>query len=127
MVVGNNISAAMWIANNWPNDPIVIAETQRILRSDTLKDDVPSKAQMTMRAWAMANDDTIDSKNAIAALRLAAELEGHIGGSGVNVTVPVNLGNNVMVVKDHGTDDQWEAMLAAQQDALTNASAAKPH
>jgi hypothetical protein len=29
-----------------------------------------------------------------------------------------NIGNKVMIVKDHGTDDDWEAKLLAQQENL---------
>lgn len=128
MVVGGgaaNIGKSLWIASNWPSDPEVIRETQKLLRSVDLKEDLPSKEQAAMLAWEMANDAAADVKDRKATLELYCNIRGFIEKPGTNVTVPINIASNVMVVKDHGEDDEWERALAEQQDMLTNASASK--
>jgi thioredoxin reductase len=130
MVVGGgneNIGKALWIASNWPNDPEVIQETQKLLRSDELVDNVPSKAQAALLAWELANVTHAEIKERVGSLKLFCEIQGFIAKPGTNVNVNLPISNNVMVVKDHGDDDEWERQLAAQQDELTNASAPTTH
>jgi hypothetical protein len=76
----------------------------------------------------MLYDKAISKKDALAALSVLNSLYGWRPDSkkgDVNVAVDVKV-NNVMVVTDHGTDDQWAAKAAEQQRALAMDAANTP-
>lgn len=123
----NAANAAMSV---WPNDPgfalkqsyllpfdsVVIAELKRILDVEGEQSLLPSKSELVRdiltRAKAAACDDDYEKL-----MRLAANMMGHIEKPGTNVDVKVQV-QSVMVVKDHGTDEEWAARMAAQQQNL---------
>ena len=80
------------------------------------------KAQLARDVYQLAKHEKwIDAKDRIAAYKLYADLRGFIEkpGTTVNNNTLVDR-RSVMVVTDHGTDEEWEAKLRAQQAALTH-------
>lgn len=120
--------AALLIQRNWTNDVEVIEEKIRLVNEGLVVDekDVIKKKLidrlMTIvddpKAW---HDDVIKASKEIASISGITDENKTI----VNNNNQTFVTNKVMVVKDHGSDEAWEAKLFAQQEALT-ANAANP-
>jgi len=134
-VVGGDLARGLVMSREWPGDAEVVEYMSAELAAPTSYATVltkvhtvgfdalaPSekktyiKQQLVQQAETRANM----GKDAIAALKLLAEMEGFTGaGTTINNNTLVDQ-RKVMIVKDHGTDAEWEAKLIAQQAALTN-------
>lgn len=121
MLCPDNTGDALWYATNWANDAEVLAELNK-LRSDGKNiQSIASKHDLARFYWDMANDTRIEAKDRIA----AAEKYGAVSGihdPKANNTTNINIDNapRVMVVKDHGSDDAWQAKIERQQRELVN-------
>lgn len=119
----NDTGRALQVAHEWPNDPQVKAFQQSAIDSEGEITFLPSKADLARALWSLANRDDIhpevrDSK--VKALRTYADVRGFVEKPAVSVqnNVQNNLTHNVMVVRVHGTDDEWENKLRRQQQRL---------
>lgn len=117
---GNQI-AAMAISHHWANS----YQLEKLIRG--LKNDprairkIATKFDVAMLYWSMANSMMIDAKDRINAAKEFASITGlfdsKIGsGGGTNI----NVGSAVMLVKDFGTQEDWEKSAAIQQSNLVN-------
>ena len=101
----------------WKNDPDVLAEI-RELNSKPMEETIASKIETCRLAWEMANDPDCPHKDRVAALRLYSEINEFITKQ-TKASAQVNVQTNkVMVVKDHGSDEDWERKVANQQARL---------
>lgn len=110
-------------ATQWPNDPEVLAEIENIKNNATLEEMLPNKVEAGQLAWQLANNDWLKGKERVDALRLFCEVAGHIEkgiARGKETTEP-NAIQKVMLVKDHGENEEWEQKLLEQQTRLINA------
>lgn len=100
-----------------PTDPVVLAELER------LKDDVgeaellPSKYEAARDIWDRAHANNIDNEDYERLMKLYCNVMDFIPKPGTNTNVAVTVAP-VMVVRDHGTNDEWAAKVAAQQRGL---------
>lgn len=102
-------------ATKWILDPFVKGEQLRLLTEKGEKAFLPSKEDQLKDIYMLATK-SIDEEIRLKAHRLYAEIAGNIEKPGTaNVTVAVQ---NVMVVKDHGSDDEWEQKAIKQQKIL---------
>lgn len=100
---------------NWPSDPEVVAHVQAV--RDVNKPKPPTKEDQAMAILERSKD--MEDDEYIKAQRLAAEMLGNLPKGDQGVAIHNNVINNrVMVVKDHGSDDDWEAKARAQQAKL---------
>lgn len=120
--ITDDTGLALQIAKSWVRDPVVLGEQERLLLSGGARTFLPTKEVQARRVY----DEALNTKNTtddrLKAHRLYAELMAFIEKP---TATNVNILNqqNVMVVKDHGTDDDWEKGLQKQQRILTgNAS-----
>lgn len=103
----------------WLTDPecIRLRDAYRRRSHDLPK----TKADYVARAMSVFDNAKLDPKDRLAALRLAVEIEGHVGNKGVAVTVPVTVDNRKVIVRaapvfrDEAESEQW---LASQQQQL---------
>jgi hypothetical protein len=100
------------------DDPVVVAERQRLLGSSDAKSFLPNKSKQLVDIYALATDKMQTAEDRIKAHRLYAEISGFIekpqSGAGINV-----LNQGVMIVRDHGDDSDWEEKTIQQQRTLT--------
>lgn len=110
------------LQNKWINDSVVLTEKQRLLDIEgTELAFLPSKAKAARRAWEIANNTGVETKDQLAALRLFNETLGYIEKPGMNINNNVSVtGNKVMVIKDHGGSDDWERGLRENQNKLAD-------
>ena len=127
-VFGEDTGKALYVANNWLNDAYVAEQQRNLLKEKGARAFLPSKEDYAREVWRMA----LDTRTPIEEKRKFLDLYGEVMGfkerpqqSGINVNVTQN---RVMIVKDHGTDDEWEQRAAAQQHRLANGDATDvPH
>lgn len=119
----NDTGRALRIANEWPNDPQV--QTLRASFVDAEEDGetafLPTKADAARLAWNIARDADKMTEDRLKALKLYSEIRGFIEKPQVTVNNNTqNVAMRVLVVKDHGSNDDWERTLRQQQKRLVN-------
>jgi hypothetical protein len=108
---------ALQAATLWVNDPIVLAHRHEFLEENGLRSILPTKEEQARDIYAIANNDKVDEEIRLKAHRLFAEVMGHIekptiqGGTNI-------LNQGVMIVRDYGTDDDWEQRAKQHQQTL---------
>lgn len=116
---------ALLMANKWVTDPFVVAEQKRLVEmsEDGGLDFIGTKADFAREVLDTARGAwDLDAKHKF--YKLYAEARGFIVKADTNVNVQVN-NNKVMIVKDLGTDAQWEEKARQQQQRLIDVSASK--
>lgn len=123
--VTSDTGRALIMANKWLDDPIVTAEQMRLLKGADEGDlnFIGTKADFAREILEQARTQW-DGEVKIKFYKLYAETRGFIAKPDTNVNVQVN-NNRVMVVKDMGSDDDWERKAQNQQRALIDVSASR--
>jgi len=122
-VFENDSANACKYALLWKDDPEVLAEIELLKATKSISDIVANKIEVAKCTWALANNDWTPPKSRVDALRLLAEMAGYMPDKTINknVTADVKV-NKVMLVKDHGENEDWEEKIRAQQKGLINAN-----
>lgn len=123
-VVGEDVQRAVQMSMRWVRDPVVVAHRRELVEEHGAEAFTMSKAELINKLAEIA-DDARDSKDRIAALRNIAEIRGFIEKPGTKIEV--NTAPRVMVVRDTGSNDDWERKLEEQQRVLTDAAAEVKH
>jgi len=123
--VTSDTGKALVMANKWLDDPEVIAQQQRMTKGADEGDlnFIGTKADFAREILKQARTQW-DGETKLKFYKLYAETRGFIVKEGTNVNVQVN-NNRVMVVKDMGSDDDWERKAQQQQRALIDVSASR--
>lgn len=117
---------ALLASSEWPNDPFVLEYKQRLRAEFGDAESLPSKFEFarTILEHANATDPALlfapDEK--IKAWKLFADIMGYIDKPGTTISNVIE--NHVMVVRDFGTDDEWERKGAEQQRKLIESNRA---
>jgi hypothetical protein len=109
---------ASMVAEQWPNDPYVIATRELAKEKQAAEKKPTGKVDQIKRIESKFH--LMDAAEYLKAERLIAEMSGHIEKA-APAAVNVNTGpviERVLVVKDHGDDEAWERKLASQQGQL---------
>lgn len=123
-VYGMDTGSALRAATLWVQDADVKKYQAELLAEHGIAYFLPSKDEFAKGVYDFAT--TIrDPDNRIKALRLAAEVFGYIEKPGVVVNNNVD-NRRVMIVKDHGSDSDWETKAAKQQKKLITDASASP-
>jgi hypothetical protein len=118
IVFPNDVATAMRVAGEWAHDTFVASEKLRLLDDLGPKAFLISKEDQAKDIYAIAQDEKLDVEVRLKAHRLYAEIMGNIEKPQTGVNVNVGVQSHVMVVKDHGTDDEWESKAIKQQARL---------
>ena len=110
----------------WPSDPEVLAFIAELTRVEPEQRLLPTKDQMARKIWDIATDTErkVDPRDRLHGLRLFGEVMGYIEKPGAaaaaaaQVTINNSMSNKVMVIRDFGTDEEWEAKAKEQQRKL---------
>lgn len=82
-----DVGSALWASQNWPNDPIVIAEKDLHLKTIQKPKALLDKEELAAKALDLADDPLFDAKDRIAALALYAKIAGYTDKVDINNTV----------------------------------------
>jgi hypothetical protein len=119
-VFGADTGRALYVASNWIKDPFVESEKIRLVKEKGARSFLPTKEDYARTVWELANGDRTPIEDKRHLLALYGDIMGYktqAEKAGINVNVTQN---KVMVIRDHGTDADWERQAAAQQHRLTN-------
>jgi len=116
----NSDILALRISKEWTQDPEVIAEKERLIRTLGKKHFLPSKEELAKELYKTAVEATdFDTKHKF--YKLYAETQGMIEKPVTNNNIAIqNTANRIMVIRETGSDDAWEKKLKAQQEKLAN-------
>lgn len=108
---------ALQIARAWPDDPVVQQHVEELLNTGEAKSLMPTKERMARDVYKIATGDR-DSDVRLKAHRLYAEIMGFIEKPSSPITNNI-LNQGVMIVKEAGSNEEWEQKALAHQRTLT--------
>lgn len=104
--------------NTWRNDPVVIAERLRLQNDYGERAELPTKETVMLEILALGRETSHMVSDRLKAYALYSELNNYTGRNS-GVAPQVNLfSNKVMLLRDHGSQADWEAGAKAQQANL---------
>lgn len=115
-ILGNDTMRALRVSQAWPLDLEVLAVQADLLEKFGPDEFLPTKQEVARRIYNVG-ETAADAKDKLAAYKLYAEVRGFIQKADNVNNVVVN-NNRVMVLRDFGTDEQWETKAASQQAKL---------
>lgn len=119
-VFGADNIKALECAQQWVSDTYVLSKQAELLEKLGEDSFLPNKAMLSRRVWEAAESAT-DKKEKAALFKLYAEVRGFVDKGGTNINTNVTLNQNrVMIMRDHGTDDDWERKASDQQLKLVS-------
>ena len=113
-VIPESTTKALWVSNNWMNDPIVI-EARQALEAAELNKPILDKEQLAAKVLQFAEEKNADgtkylveAKDRIAALKLYSEIAGYTGKIDIDASTKT-FTHNEMVIKLVKPDVKKEA------------------
>lgn len=124
-VFGADAGRALQIYNVWPVDVDVMRFQAEYIQEHGADKTLPTKENFARTVFDIANDKGNDLETRLKYFKLFGDIEGYIQKPGItnNITNATQINNKVMVMKDHGSDDEWARKLNEQQQKLTRDSA----
>lgn len=120
-VFGLDTGRALRASAEWVNDMYVLAKQAELLELHGEDFFMPTKLTLARRVFELAESANIDKKDKIKAYELYGNIMGFIAKQTAIANVTNNntvVSNRVMVVKDHGTDEDWERKTVEHQSKL---------
>lgn len=119
VVFGDDTASALAASARWISDPDVLKFIDELRDEHGEINLLPDKVATAREIWSLATTAP-HVEDRLKALRTYAELRGFIDKAapttvGINVTQ-----NRVMIVQDHGSNDEWETKLIDQQRQLVH-------
>lgn len=121
---GDQTGLALSVAQDWPHDPVVIEELDRLKISEA-GDELPSKVDVARRYLNWADDKSWSEKDRLTALDKYAEIMGmkpQTGGGFGGVNVNVDARRVFVLPKPSASLEEWELEASAQQAKLVGSS-----
>lgn len=121
VIYPDDTSRALRVANEWPNDEQVKTFRQSYIDAEEDGETafLPTKAEAARLAWNIARDSGV-TEDRLKALKLYADIRGFIERPSVAIQNNTLVQNKVLVVKNFGSDEQWEQQVRKQQTKLIN-------
>lgn len=119
----NNTMRALTVSQEWIADPFVMNVQAELIEELGEDHFLPSKVTLARRVFELGENARATQSEKLSAFRLYAELRGFIEKPGftVNNNTQINQ-NRVMVMTDHGSNDDWETKALEQQTKLVEHS-----
>ena len=109
---------ACYASNCWENDLTVIIERKRLLNEYGEMAELPTKETVMKEVLELGRGTLNTVSDRLKAYVVYNEMMGYTGrGSNVSPSTTI-FASKVMVVRDKGTDAEWEARLKIQQTKL---------
>jgi hypothetical protein len=117
-ILPDDAGMALQVARSWFDDPVVVAEKERLMSGSGAAVFLATKEKQLADIYKLATNEKECAEDRIKAHRLYAEISGFIEKPSANGAVNI-LNQGVMIVKEHGSNDDWEAKTIEQQRTLT--------
>lgn len=102
-VFPHNMTAALFIMQEWPHDAYIVARKKVLLETDGPEAYLPSKYELAHDVYHVASTTT-DAETRIKAYKLFADIQGHISKPSTAVQINTHVKQKVLVV--HKYDDK---------------------
>lgn len=122
-VFPDDMGKALRAAHTWQKDSFVVYEMERLTGEDGEDAFLPGKAELCRKIWSKLNKEFVDNEDFTKLAKLYADVRGFIQKA--DTTVNVAVVNKVMVVKDLGSNEEWESKAERQQRELLNVSTSR--
>ena len=117
----NDMRAHLYAAKEWTHDQFVV-DLINEYNSENPEEILPTKTEYAMAVWNRMQNAAFDDDFAKLA-KLYGEVRGFIEKPQTNVNIDQSVNTNkVLVVKDKGTDEDWQKGLLQQQKKLIEES-----
>lgn len=114
----NDTKLAIQVANEWPQDQIVVDfQNEKLLTRDTT-DNLPTKADLARKVWDRMNEPLTSDEDFVKMAKTYAEVMGYIEKPGTQVTLNQQRIYNVLRVPAQKSVDDFEKMALSQQRQL---------
>ena len=119
----NNTNRALWIANHWKNDVIVLSHMGEMREAGVTKYNKELlREQLTEKMLAIVDDTGEETKERINAAQFIANLHALIQKPETIINSNTLIMPKAIEVFNHGSDDDWEAAAEKQQRELLSVS-----
>jgi len=120
----NNNNRALRVAMEWPTDEVVKAAQTELLNESGEDAFLPTKAEFARELLDKMHAAWIATEDYIKVAKLYADIRGFVQKpvQQTNIDLSNKVQNNVMIIKENGSDDEWEKGLREQQAALIDVS-----
>lgn len=108
---------ALRAAQTLPADPLVLEEMARLRDEKGESSFLPSKAELAREVLEQARTFKNSPEDYERLMKLYCNMMGHIEKPGTQVNVDART-QSVMIVRSHGSDEEWEKRAVAQQQNL---------
>ena len=119
-VFPRNMAYALYASQNWQHNEDVLSHQKQLLKTNGQDRYLPSKSDVAREIHTVAGDAQ-EPEVKLKALQLYCNVRGFIEKPGTTIHNN-SVCNKIMVVKDHGTDEDWERKLQEQQQVLIESS-----
>lgn len=103
-VFGDDTSSALWVSQNWLNDPVVVAAKDKYLKAADVSQVLLDKQQLARKFLTMAEEKNpsntfyiLDGKDRLKSLELYAKLMNYLDDK--STPTPINFTHNQMTIK----------------------------
>lgn len=111
------------VGTQWPREDWFKEACDKLIEEYGEEYFLPSKAQIARELYNAARSNAWDTEAQLKYYKLYCEVMDYVkGGAGVTVNQTNNTQTNVMLVRDVGSDEDWEEKTAAQQAKLVQAA-----
>lgn len=122
-VFGDDIGSCLKFHNAWKKDLEVRQFQADYIKEFGAETTLPSKETMAREVYEVAHDSNQDPETRLKFYKLYGDVQGYIQKPGTTINNNTQLvSNKVMVIKDKGTDEEWEEQLRLQQVKLIDDS-----
>ena len=115
-IFGSDTMRALEVSTSWPLDFYVLQKQADLIEAQGDEAFLPTKAELARRIFTVG-DTATDPKDKLSAYKLYAEVRGFIVKADNVTNLQVN-NNRVMVLRDFGSDAEWETKASKQQSKL---------
>ena len=114
----HDVATRLFLLTECPTDPIVLNEMDRLIAERGHAAFLPDKHALAAAIFERANKSK-SADDAFKGFKLYADVMGYIEKPGTTINNnSVTDNRSVVVVRDFGSDDDWERKLVAQQTRL---------
>lgn len=127
-LMADSIPHALWVSNNWRNDPVVI-EHKKLELAEIEKENLITKADLTKKLLELMDNSGTEPKDVVAAARLVAEMnkfiEKPVATIQNNNTVQNAPTYRVVAMPQFDSQEEWEAAAEKQQTDSLNVATSR--
>lgn len=118
-VFGLDTNKALSVYLKWPKDIDVLAFRAELMEVNGGVDrELPTKQKIASDVYQLSSDSSYSFDDRLKAYSLVCKILGYLDDSAKVNVQNNNITNKVMVMRDHGSDEDWETKLMEQQRQL---------